>query len=78
MEKLNYLATSLHENTFNTMHTHVKLHSMLYIHLYSPKTVEKKNNTKAIKSKRKANNLTKQIDHSYNWATKVQTEPNFY
>ena len=31
------------------------------IHLYSPKTVEKKNNTKAIKSERKANNLTKQI-----------------
>jgi len=32
-----------------------------YIHLYSPKTVEKKNNTKAIESERKANNLTKQI-----------------
>jgi len=28
---------------------------ILYIHLYSPKTVEKKNNTKAIKSERKAN-----------------------
>jgi len=40
---------------------------LCFIHLYSPKTVEKKNNTKAIKSERKANNLTKQnkIFHTY-------------
>jgi len=31
-------------------------HSKIYIHLYSPKRVEKKNNTKTIKSERKANN----------------------
>jgi len=33
----------------------------LYIHLLFTKTEEKKNNTKTIKSERKANNLTKQI-----------------